>query len=185
VRSVTQGDVIRADAKDIPRIFQLLYAGEGESRKPNENAHLTELKEEHKPGMVNHKGHDFVPLTFHMPTTCEVCPKPLWHMIKPPPALQCRRCRLKVHKEHLEKKEELVAPCKVNYDPNTAKEMLLLATTIEEQQHWVSRLSKKVQKVGYAAQESNRISPRSSMRQPYRTQSSKSHTLPSAAALRK
>ena len=29
VRPVTQGDVIRADAKDIPRIFQILYAGEG------------------------------------------------------------------------------------------------------------------------------------------------------------
>lgn len=29
VRSVTQGDVIRADAKEIPRILQILYAGEG------------------------------------------------------------------------------------------------------------------------------------------------------------
>merc|ERR1719342_244996 len=38
VRSVTQGDVIRADAKEIPRIFQVLYAGEGESRKPDENS---------------------------------------------------------------------------------------------------------------------------------------------------
>lgn len=37
VRSVTQGDVIRADAKDIPRIFQLLYAGEGEARRPGES----------------------------------------------------------------------------------------------------------------------------------------------------
>ena len=57
VRSVTQGDVIRAEAKDIPRIFQvnnlflfafyrfvyiclhfqILYAGEGESRKPEDN----------------------------------------------------------------------------------------------------------------------------------------------------
>lgn len=36
VRSVTQGDVIRADAKDIPRIFQLLYAGEGEARRPGD-----------------------------------------------------------------------------------------------------------------------------------------------------
>lgn len=36
MRSVTQGDVIRADAKDIPRIFQLLYAGEGEARRPGE-----------------------------------------------------------------------------------------------------------------------------------------------------
>merc|ERR1719204_2337688 len=38
VRSVTQGDVIRADAKDIPRIFQILYLGEGEARKQDENA---------------------------------------------------------------------------------------------------------------------------------------------------
>ena len=38
MRSVTQGDVIRADAKEIPRIFQILYAGEGESRKPEDNA---------------------------------------------------------------------------------------------------------------------------------------------------
>lgn len=43
VRSVTQGDVIRADAREIPRIFQLLYAGEGESRKPAENAPIPEL----------------------------------------------------------------------------------------------------------------------------------------------
>ena len=33
VRAVTQGDVIRAEARDIPRIFQLLYAGEGENRR--------------------------------------------------------------------------------------------------------------------------------------------------------
>lgn len=38
VRSVTQGDVIRAEAKDIPRIFQLLYAGEGEARRPGDSA---------------------------------------------------------------------------------------------------------------------------------------------------
>jgi len=37
VRPVTQGDVIRADSKEIPRIFQLLYAGEGESRRPSEH----------------------------------------------------------------------------------------------------------------------------------------------------
>lgn len=36
MRPVTQGDVIRADAKEIPRIFQLLYAGEGEARRPDD-----------------------------------------------------------------------------------------------------------------------------------------------------
>lgn len=38
VRPVTQGDVIRADAKEIPRIFQLLYAGEGEARRPDDQS---------------------------------------------------------------------------------------------------------------------------------------------------
>ena len=131
-----------------------------------------------------------------MPTTCEVCSKPLWHMFRPPPALECRRCRLKgttdckmstfcfdgavtlicvppdpfhpkVHKEHLDKREEIIAPCKVHYDPNTAKEMLLLALSLEEQQQWISRLSKKIQKFGYKANstalgvgDGARVSPR-------------------------
>ncbi|GAB6028973.1 Rho-associated protein kinase 2 [Chamberlinius hualienensis] len=116
-----------------------------------------------------------------MPTTCEACPKPLWHMFKPPPALECRRCRIKIHREHLDKKEEIIAPCKVNYDLNTAKELLLQAGSAEEQQHWVGRLSKKVQKLGYAANANeggSRISPRSSMRQTYKFQHHKANTLP-------
>jgi hypothetical protein len=32
--------VIRADPKEIPRIFQLLYAGEGEARRPDEQQQL-------------------------------------------------------------------------------------------------------------------------------------------------
>lgn len=95
VRSVTQGDVIRADAKEIPRIFQLLYAGEGEARKPDSEtmpqAHDLSLLRDDKPGTCVHKGHEFLQISFHMPTTCEVCPRPLWHMFRPPPALECRR----------------------------------------------------------------------------------------------
>ena len=72
---------------------------------------------------------------------------------------------LTVHKEHLDKREEIIAPCKVHYDPNTAKEMLLLASTLEEQQQWISRLSKKIQKFGYKANslgggDGARVSPR-------------------------
>ncbi|KAL7988060.1 hypothetical protein Chor_006979, partial [Crotalus horridus] len=36
VRPVTQTDVYRADSKDIPRIFQILYDNEGESKKEQE-----------------------------------------------------------------------------------------------------------------------------------------------------
>ncbi|GFR33560.1 rho-associated protein kinase 2, partial [Trichonephila clavata] len=89
-------------------------------------------------------------------------------------------CRLKVHKDHLEKKEDLIAPCKVNYDPNSARELLLMANTIEEQQMWVSRLRKKIEKCGYAAhQESRDGSPRASMRSTSKYQPQKSATLPS------
>lgn len=90
---MTQGDVIRADSKDIPRIFQLLYAGEGEARKADEQMNSLDVnisRGDDKPGMYKHKGHEFLLISYHMPTTCEVCPKPLWNMFRPPPALECR-----------------------------------------------------------------------------------------------
>lgn len=186
VRSVTQGDVIRADAKEIPRIFQLLYAGEGEARRPDE----TEPRGvDDKPSTLalSFKGHVFVQISFHMPTNCEVCPKPLWNVFRPPSALECRGCHIKLHREHFDKKEEAIAPCKLNYDPNCAKELLLLASNIDEQKHWVTRLSKKIQKSGYKANttiDGARISPRESTRsllKPYITTQQKSATLPANA----
>ncbi|KAJ9589744.1 hypothetical protein L9F63_017046, partial [Diploptera punctata] len=127
VRSVTQGDVIRADAKDIPRIFQLLYAGEGEARRPDDGTlshlELATLRDD-KPGTISLKGHEFVQISYHMPTNCEVCPKPLWHMFRPPPALECRRCRIKVHRDHLDRKEDTIAPCKLHYDPQLSQRII-------------------------------------------------------------
>ena len=55
---------------------------------------------------------------------------------------------MKLHKDCLDKG---LSPCKVSYDPTTAKEMLLMATSLEEQQFWVGRLLKKIQKGGYKA----------------------------------
>lgn len=170
VRSVTQGDVIRADAKEIPRIFQLLYAGEGEARRPDEqNLDMSMKQDDSRPGNTIFKGHEFVQISYHMPTTCEVCPKPLWHMFRPPAAYECKRwvhvnptaqqssviscdfrCRIKVHKDHIDSNDPL-APCKLHHDPNSARDMLLLASSPEDQNKWVSRLSKRIQKSGYKA----------------------------------
>ncbi|XP_070555597.1 rho-associated protein kinase 2-like isoform X2 [Ptychodera flava] len=141
VRSVTQGDVIRADAKDIPRIFQLLYAGEGESKKERDEQALAPILDKE---VIQFKNHEFLTVHFHMPTACESCRKPLGSIIKPPPALECRRCHMKVHKEHHDKKEEVIPPCRVNFDVNTAKNLLVLAGSTEEQQQWVHRLSKRI-----------------------------------------
>uniref|UniRef100_A0A8D0PDW0 non-specific serine/threonine protein kinase n=1 Tax=Sus scrofa TaxID=9823 RepID=A0A8D0PDW0_PIG len=161
VRPVTQTDVYRADAKEIPRIFQILYANEGESKKEQEFP-VEPVGE--KSNCICHKGHEFIPTLYHFPTNCEACMKPLWHMFKPPPALECRRCHIKCHKDHMDKKEEIIAPCKVYYDISSAKNLLLLANSTEEQQKWVSRLVKKIPKKPPAPDPFARSSPRTSMK---------------------
>uniref|UniRef100_A0A8C5AE38 non-specific serine/threonine protein kinase n=1 Tax=Gadus morhua TaxID=8049 RepID=A0A8C5AE38_GADMO len=161
VRPVTQTDVYRADAKEIPRIFQILYANEGESKKEPE---VEPLPIGEKSSYICHKGHEFIPTLYHFPTNCEACTKPLWNMFKPPPALECRRCHIKCHKDHMDRKEEVIAPCRVNYDVSTAKNLLLLAISQEEQQKWVSRLVKKIPKKPPATEHFARSSPRASMK---------------------
>uniref|UniRef100_A0AAQ5YMG7 non-specific serine/threonine protein kinase n=1 Tax=Amphiprion ocellaris TaxID=80972 RepID=A0AAQ5YMG7_AMPOC len=180
VRPVTQTDVYRADAKEIPRIFQILYANEGESKKepvfPVEPLAIGE-----KSSYICHKGHEFIPTLYHFPTNCEACTKPLWNMFKPPPALECRRCHIKCHKDHMDKKEEIIAPCKVNYDVSTAKNLLLLALSQEEQQKWVSRLVKKIPKKPPPPEHFARSSPRASMKvQPSQSMRRPSRQLPTS-----
>lgn len=137
-------------------------------------------------------------ISFHMPASCDGCTKQLWAPFRPPPAVECRRCRAKFHREHVVSNNqpgsgEGIPPCKINYDPTTAKDMLLMAPSPEEQQVWVSRLLKKIQKSGYkataaaaAAETSSlgtngsgsRISPQESMRSSYLAQHSKTGSLP-------
>ncbi|XP_015744792.1 rho-associated protein kinase 1-like isoform X1 [Python bivittatus] len=143
VRPVTQGDVYRAETEEIPKIFQILYANEGECRKDLE---VESVQPAEKTNFLHHKGHEFVPTLYHFPANCEACAKPLWHVFKPPPAVECRRCHVKCHKDHLDKKEELIAPCKVSYDITSARDMLLLAPCQEDQKKWVSHLIKKIPK---------------------------------------
>lgn len=155
VRSVTQGDVIRAASQDITRIFQLLYAGEGEARRPDEQQQLQEASHEGERNATTvYKGHEFVAISFHMPTTCEVCPKQMWQVFRPPPAYECRRCHVKLHKEHVENNDPLT-PCKLHHDPQAARELLLLASNEDDQAKWISRLSKRIQKSGYKANSSS------------------------------
>ncbi|XP_034756079.1 rho-associated protein kinase 2-like isoform X4 [Etheostoma cragini] len=143
VRPVTQTDVYRADAKEIPRIFQILYANEGEIKREQELL-VEPAAYGDRPSYISHKGHEFILTLYHFPSSCEACARPLWHVFKPPPALECRRCHTKCHKDHLDRKEEVIVPCKVNYDISTAKELLLLTNSQEEQQRWVSHLLKRI-----------------------------------------
>lgn len=138
-------------------------------------------------GNVVMKGHEFVQISYHMPASCDSCAKPLWAPFRPPPALECKRCRAKFHKEHvLPDKATLlgdagVAPCKVSYDPTTAKDMLLMAPTSEEQQLWVSRLLKKIQKSGFKASMMTDNGSMMSSSQPIRSASQRSAGGPPAS----
>ncbi|KAM6918728.1 rho-associated protein kinase 1 isoform 2-T2 [Xenentodon cancila] len=156
VRPVTQGDVYRAETDEIPRIFQILYANEGECRK---EVDMEAVPQGDKTNCLPHKGHEFIPTLYHFPSNCEACSKPLWHVFKPPPALECRRCHVKCHKDHLDKKEDVIAPCKVNYDVTSARDMLLLALTQDEQKKWIGHLGKKIPKTPPST--FSRASPRS------------------------
>uniref|UniRef100_A0A4W6BZS8 Rho-associated protein kinase 1 n=1 Tax=Lates calcarifer TaxID=8187 RepID=A0A4W6BZS8_LATCA len=154
VRPVTQGDVYRAETEEIPRIFQILYANEGECRK---EADMETVPQGDKTNCLPHKGHEFIPTLYHFPSNCEACAKPLWHVFKPPPALECRRCHVKCHKDHLDKKEDVIAP--LNYDVTSARDMLLLALTQDEQKKWIGHLGKKIPKTPPST--FSRASPRS------------------------
>ncbi|KAM9339488.1 rho-associated protein kinase 2-like isoform 3-T4 [Symphorus nematophorus] len=143
VRPVTHTDVYRADPKEIPRIFQILYANEGEIKRDQEVI-VEPTPFGDRASYISHKGHEFILTLYHFPSSCEACTRPLWHVFKPPPALECRRCHLKCHKDHLDKKEEVIAPCRVNYDASTAKDLLLLTSSPEEQQRWISHLLKRI-----------------------------------------
>ena len=44
-----------------------------------------------KAGTIDYKGHEFLELHFRTPTTCDSCNKPMWHMLHPPAAMECRR----------------------------------------------------------------------------------------------
>ncbi|XP_056283845.1 rho-associated protein kinase 2-like isoform X3 [Pseudoliparis swirei] len=143
VRPVTHTDVYRADAKEIPRIFQILYANEGEIKREQELV-VEPVAYSDRPSYIGHKGHEFILTLYHFPSSCEACTRPLWHMFRPPPALECRRCHTKCHKDHLDRKEEVIVPCKVNYDMSTAKDLLLLTNSQEEQRRWVSHLLKRI-----------------------------------------
>ena len=79
---------------------QILYAGEGESRKPDENAAPPALlgggtndgtAGDGKAGQsVVMKGHEFVQISYHMPASCDGCTKQLWAPFRPPPAMECK-----------------------------------------------------------------------------------------------
>ncbi|KAL7054502.1 hypothetical protein AAHC03_026005 [Spirometra sp. Aus1] len=84
---------------------------------------------------VAHLGHHLQPIQFRVPAVCELCRRACWHVISPPPALQCLNCQVKLHAYHLDKRDHLLRPC----GKSTA--ILLFRTASEEEKSlWLSTL---------------------------------------------
>ncbi|CAF0817549.1 unnamed protein product [Adineta steineri] len=144
VRAVNQGDVIHANPNEIPKIFQIIYDSQLHTL-PNlvSATGIHSLEQDHPNGeFIEYKGHHFVFVTYRMRTECEVCNHPCYHLLSPPPCLQCTRCRVRCHKQHYDD-GEFIPPCRV-YDTLTVKELLVMCPSDKEQRHWIAKLSKKI-----------------------------------------
>ncbi|KJH53246.1 phorbol esters/diacylglycerol binding domain protein [Dictyocaulus viviparus] len=163
VRLVTAADVRVADAEQIRRIFHIMF-DDRDNGATSRNASTNDLsiaaasqKDE------SWKSHDFQELAFHMSTYCDICNKKLSDLVRPPPAYECKNCRLKIHKEHVNSSQLIT--CKYT---GIVREWLLMALTKEECNQWVSILQRVM-----ALQGSNPISRVSSK---IRHQPSHSHS---------
>lgn len=105
--------------------FQILYANEGEIKRDQEVV-VEPTPFGDRPSYISHKGHEFIPTLYHFPSSCEACTRPLWHVFKPPSALECRRCHTKCHKDHLDRKEEVIVPCKGQFSHKKNKKQNLV-----------------------------------------------------------
>uniref|UniRef100_A0A3Q0RR46 Phorbol-ester/DAG-type domain-containing protein n=1 Tax=Amphilophus citrinellus TaxID=61819 RepID=A0A3Q0RR46_AMPCI len=94
-------------------LFSLLIQDDSEGKSRREwDASVEPTPRSDRTSYISHKGHEFILTLYHFPSSCEVCTRPLWDVFKPPPALECRQCNAKFHKDHLDKKEKVIMPCK-------------------------------------------------------------------------
>ncbi|GMR53713.1 hypothetical protein PMAYCL1PPCAC_23908, partial [Pristionchus mayeri] len=81
--------------------------------------------------------HDFQELTYHVATTCDLCMKKLSATLRPPPALECKNCHLKIHKDHVHSSTLEIPVCKFK---TGVRQMLLMADSESLCQQWVKSL---------------------------------------------
>nr|CAD7442221.1 unnamed protein product [Timema bartmani] len=122
-------DYFAGDKNDIPNIFKIVYVEDEE----NSDSFRT----------LNDNEHMFRPVTYKKPTECCVCPHQLGHVFKNIPALECTRCYLKIHEEHLTEQASLPS-CSVS---GTATELLVMTNNPETLVLWVQQIQHKMKKL--------------------------------------
>uniref|UniRef100_A0A8R1ZAI8 Rho-associated protein kinase let-502 n=1 Tax=Pristionchus pacificus TaxID=54126 RepID=A0A8R1ZAI8_PRIPA len=142
-RFVTSADIRSASNATLPKIFHVMYETneEGSSRTNSlidlNTSSLTfshmSVKDHQERERWNR--HDFCELTYHVTTSCDLCMKKLSATLRPPPALECKNCHLKIHKDHVSNLEIPVCKFKTG-----VRQMLLMADSAHLCQQWVNNL---------------------------------------------
>ena len=180
MRPATQQDAIHTKNQDIPKLLLALYGVEGETSSNEDpetralESALARERETHQPQwapsasgiLLVFQGHVFQSIQYRLPTNCEFCAKPLSHLISPPHALECKRCHLKVHREHVPApavgalgtdtltplvgagaasgNQPSIDLCKVaSVD---VKSLFMMLPSPREQKYWIAQLTKRIPK---------------------------------------
>ncbi|CAJ0570158.1 unnamed protein product, partial [Mesorhabditis spiculigera] len=151
-RLVTAADVRFAQPESLPKIFHIMYDGaDGNSLANSRHSSMSDLNatlisQADSEGNVSMRSsssahrHDFQELSFHMTAYCDFCNKKLSDLIRPPPALECKNCRYKIHKEHLHNADFPLCKSK----NGVMCELLLMAVDKQEAIGWVKALRETI-----------------------------------------
>lgn len=142
VRKVSPADAFRANQRDIPRMFQIIYGNEGKTSSTGLILPNTSL------GQNNHN-HKLLPITYRTPGThCDLegCRKSLWSVVQPPPALACQKCTFKIHKYHMDEDHSKIPKCNATFDQDQAVDLLLMARDPTDQKSWINSIQKMLPK---------------------------------------
>ncbi|KAE9554409.1 hypothetical protein FO519_002401 [Halicephalobus sp. NKZ332] len=83
------------------------------------------------------KQHDFVEVSYHMPTNCDLCKRQMNGLFRAVSALECRKCHQKYHREHLDKNE--IPPCKCAFE--SASELYIMTDSEDHAKSYYQTLN--------------------------------------------
>ncbi|KAG5452194.1 Rho-associated protein kinase 2 [Clonorchis sinensis] len=151
VRKATSADLIHAQSTDIVRTLQFFFQKEEnpatslDSTESETNTSNANLRAAGGSGSNHHAGsdnlirwleHTFQPIRFRIGTVlCEVCYRPCSELRNPPPALECTKCRMRIHLDHVDQHQKF-ASC------HSAAEMRYIRLpSVAEQEKWISHMN--------------------------------------------
>ncbi|VDP80699.1 unnamed protein product [Echinostoma caproni] len=123
-RKATTLDLIHSKAEEVARTLQLFYKKEetpvipANGDNPGVDLNSTIASNRTSVGVHNGPGdshirwldHTFQPMRFRVgQTLCDVCHRPCSDLLNPPPALECIKCRTRIHLEHVDKHQKFAS----------------------------------------------------------------------------